>query len=722
MLALLMTAVAGAWADEIVITTADIGKVLCTDRSFYPTVADAQAAGKTPVAMIAYLDEVNGKGLAISLEDGPITSNTNTDNPIDGCKINTAINIANSFNTTHAVEGGTWRVPTVNDWEHMFIGCGSTSTYVESLPYQTLLTMDVCHFSSGNIQEMMVAAGGNPFIASPVRRGYWTVNDLGGISNDMRWTYFFVRGTGQEDYICDVFDGEVQAFVRPCLEFTLPGYAVYLTFKDGTEDVQNWTIDPNPTLKGKSTSLKYLGSKVVKNVRLVKSGQKGYCPYPDYYLRKKEWIFIVDEDDEVEIEYDDTYTVFTRKDDNSALLEEMDGKTSNVVFDAELPQGWSVLTLPVDLPDGFPSSLGIEIKKFVGSSYVPGINASQGPKMKLFFEDAKDIKAGVPYLVMAPVPRDLFNYPVMDATIHKTTSIMCSKHVEFVPLVTRAFIEGDSQNVVFLEPSITRLDVAPWLVINTPIPFHPELPHYALGLSGYFMMVDYETVFPDDMSYEVVFGPYEPEPISEKTEEKPGDFAKAGEVVTTESGITYVLSIDDTVNPEDGSITMTATVTADEMKKFLEASVPGWSALYDTFKGIYFLLSAGKGKVEVDIETMDAGSLAALIGLVPQDDYTLDGKGTLTFTYDVTEDTWMFIFPVIKSGDASARSYRAPAEQQGTVKIYGIRVIPEDDNTGIKETFRSMAGNGHIYNINGQRVNTLKKGLYIIDGRKMVVK
>jgi hypothetical protein len=119
---------------------------------------------------------------------------------------------------------------------------------------------------------------------------------------------------------------------------------------------------------------------------------------------------------------------------------------------------------------------------------------------------------------------------------------------------------------------------------------------------------------------------------------------------------------------------------------------------------------------------MDAGSLAALIGLVPQDEYTLDGKGTLTFTYDVTEDTWMFIFPAIKSGDASARSYRAPAEPQGSVKIYGIRVIPENDNTGIKETLRSKAGNGHIYNINGQRVNTLKKGLYIIDGRKMVVK
>lgn len=725
MLALLMTAVAGAWADEIVMTTADIGKVICTDRSFYPTVADAQAAGKTPVAMIAYLDEANCKGLAISLEDGTITSNTHTDNPIDGCKINTAINIANSYNTTHAVEGGTWRVPTVNDWEHMFIGCGSTSTYVESLPYQTLLTADTPHFSSGNMQEMMVAAGGKPFYASYISRGYWTVNNLGGISGDMRWAYFFKLGIGQDNYIIDVFDGEVQAYVRPCLEFTLPGYAVYLTFKDGTEDVQNWTIDPNPTLKGKSTVLKYSGSKVVKNVRLVKSGQKGYCPYPDYYLRKKEWIFIVDEDDEVEIEYDDTYTVFTRKDDNSALLEEMDGKTSNVVFDAELPQGWSVLTLPVDLPDGFPSSLGIEIKKFVGSSYVPGINASQGPKMKLFFEDAKGIKAGVPYLVMAPVPRDLFNYPVMDATIHKTTSIMCSKHVEFVPLVTRAFIEGDPQNVVFLEPSITRLDVAPWLVINTPIPFHPELPHYALGLSGYFMMVDYETVFPDDMSYEVVFGPYEPEPVSEKTEEKPGDFANAGEISESESSIIASLGTDDKVDPEDGSVTMyTQQLTTAEVEALMEAYAPGSTAVMEQLKGFFFLVAAGKGYVEFDIETYGYLGFAPFVDFILSGVYTMASKGTLTVKYDSEKDVWIYAVPVVTTSESSARQVdvrRAP-EAEGYVKVYGIRVIPEDDSNGIKETFRSKSGDGNIYNINGQRVNTLKKGLYIIDGRKMVVK
>jgi hypothetical protein len=732
MLALLMTAVAGAWADEIVMTTADIGKVICTDRSFYPTVADAQAAGKTPVAMIAYLDEVNCKGLAISLEDGPITSNTNTDNPIDGCKINTAINIANSFNTTHAVEGGTWRVPTVNDWEHMFIGCGSTSTYVEYLPYQTLLTADTPYFSSGNIREMMVAAGGKPFYASYISRGYWTVNDQGGISGDMRWAYFFQLGIGQDNYICDVFDGEVQAYVRPCLEFTLPGYAHYLTFAEGTKDVEHWSIAENPIVKGKAAILKYSGNKVVKSVTLAKSGGKGYSPHVENYLRRPDWLLTMpDYDDEIVVEYEyEDYTTVTRSEDQTALLEEMDGKTNNVLVDLVIPQGWSVVSFPFDIPAGtYKSSYHWCFKQFVGSSYFEGkgsaADETQSPTIKLYFEDVTEVKAGRPYLMQGLTNvLDLFNVPVMDATISKTPHPVSSKYVDFIPTLTRTFIEGDPQKIIFLEPNTNKEDfISDDYIWGPPFAVHPlELPFYSYGLSGYFQLTNEKIQNPEKLRYEVVFGPYEPEPISEKTEEKPGDFAKADEVVTTESGITYVLSIDDTVNPEDGSITMTATMTADEMKKFLETSAPGWSALYDTFKGIYFLLSAGKGKVEVDIETMDAGSLAALIGLVPQDEYTLDGKGTLTFTYDVTEATWMFIFPVIKSGDASARSYRAPAEPQGSVKIYGIRVIPENDNTGIKETLRSMAGNGHIYNINGQRVNTLKKGLYIIDGRKMVVK
>ena len=33
-----------------------------------------------------------------------------------------------------AVKGGTWRLPSLNDWEHMFIGCGGSGSFNASPP------------------------------------------------------------------------------------------------------------------------------------------------------------------------------------------------------------------------------------------------------------------------------------------------------------------------------------------------------------------------------------------------------------------------------------------------------------------------------------------------------------------------------------------------------------------------------------------------------------
>ena len=109
---LVMTATA-AWADVIPATKADIGKVVCSDGSIYATVSEATAAGKTAQAMIAYVDDEFGTGLGISLEDGPISEADKIKND-EGCKQSAALRIASDFNTTHPINGGTWRLPSAN--------------------------------------------------------------------------------------------------------------------------------------------------------------------------------------------------------------------------------------------------------------------------------------------------------------------------------------------------------------------------------------------------------------------------------------------------------------------------------------------------------------------------------------------------------------------------------------------------------------------------------
>lgn len=93
------------------VTSDYIGSVVTTDGTVYATVADASAASKTAAGMIAYVSGI-GQGLAIALADETSAMNWNT-----------AITTAATH--TPAVTGGTWRLPSKEDWENMFSAIGN---------------------------------------------------------------------------------------------------------------------------------------------------------------------------------------------------------------------------------------------------------------------------------------------------------------------------------------------------------------------------------------------------------------------------------------------------------------------------------------------------------------------------------------------------------------------------------------------------------------------
>lgn len=117
----LLALTTGAWADGIVCTASDLGKVLCTDGSIYENVSAATTAGKEAVAMIAYVDETNKNGLALALtdEDGMTWDNSSPSN-----KGKTAPEICSALNTSKAVTGGTWKLPSKGEWQQMFSANG----------------------------------------------------------------------------------------------------------------------------------------------------------------------------------------------------------------------------------------------------------------------------------------------------------------------------------------------------------------------------------------------------------------------------------------------------------------------------------------------------------------------------------------------------------------------------------------------------------------------
>ena len=89
-------------------TTDDIGKIVGADRKIFNSTSETTS----PAGMIAYISST-GHGLAIACADQSATQTFN------GGTL--AVKPAD-------VEGGTWKMPTREDWEHIFTGCGCTQS------------------------------------------------------------------------------------------------------------------------------------------------------------------------------------------------------------------------------------------------------------------------------------------------------------------------------------------------------------------------------------------------------------------------------------------------------------------------------------------------------------------------------------------------------------------------------------------------------------------
>lgn len=116
-------------------TANDIGKVIGADGKIYINAAEATTAGTTDAeAMIAYVGKVDGvcnHGLAISLTD--VYEYQATLEQAQGDYI------FPTWNSSHAVTGATWHLPTLEEWQYMLWSEVVTeSTSIVS--FQTLLS------------------------------------------------------------------------------------------------------------------------------------------------------------------------------------------------------------------------------------------------------------------------------------------------------------------------------------------------------------------------------------------------------------------------------------------------------------------------------------------------------------------------------------------------------------------------------------------------------
>ena len=199
MLVLLVAVVTGAWADGIVCTASDLGKVLCTDGSIYENVSAATTAGKTAAAVIVYVDETNKNGLAIALAD---EGTMNWSTAKSTCEGKTAIT------------GVKWCLPSQNQWEQMFQANGGTTA------------------ENTGLNTTIKNAGGTILKENAT---YWSSSEKSpGVSACTVVLISDIVGWGNMTE-----DNAYQ--VRACLAFAPPSYAVKMANATDAEAV-NWTI------------------------------------------------------------------------------------------------------------------------------------------------------------------------------------------------------------------------------------------------------------------------------------------------------------------------------------------------------------------------------------------------------------------------------------------------------------------------------------------------
>lgn len=205
--------------------------------------------------------------------------------------------------------------------------------------------------------------------------------------------------------------------------------------------------------------------------------------------------------------------------------------------------------------------------------------------------------------------------------------------------------------------------------------------------------------------------------------------------------VLYTLkSGDASYDPTTQSIQMATTMYGEDIDAIISQYYPGTEQFAQNFAGITFLVPAGTGKAIVTAMTGEMGEINVKIGhntpnVIPS------GVTTMTryeFPYECEQATFVYVYsnsPVVTANEAP--DHRAGKKTTVTVGVGSVgvgasQVVPSNSNNGDATGIKTIVAkeqrvarriNGW-YSISGHRLQNVptQKGLYIFNGRKIVIK
>lgn len=138
------------------------------------------------------------------------------------------------------------------------------------------------------------------------------------------------------------------------------------------------------------------------------------------------------------------------------------------------------------------------------------------------------------------------------------------------------------------------------------------------------------------------------------------------------------------------------------------------------YNGLIIVVN-GKGTIDIDYQTEGGSQLAVKIGEEEAKYYAADEQGKVQVSYDVAIPQYVYIYNSQYTGDEKKAPARARAMAgKSWLKIYGMKITPQEP-TGIRNIFVDSEGQPvTVYDMNGRKVNYPGKGVYIVNGKKIM--
>ena len=138
------------------------------------------------------------------------------------------------------------------------------------------------------------------------------------------------------------------------------------------------------------------------------------------------------------------------------------------------------------------------------------------------------------------------------------------------------------------------------------------------------------------------------------------------------------------------------------------------------YNGLIIVVN-GKGTIDIDYQTEGGSQLAVKIGEEEAKYYAADMQDKVQVSYDVATPQYVYIYNSQYTGDEKKAPARARAMAgKSWLKIYGMKITPQEP-TGIRNIFVDSEGRPvTVYDMNGRKVNYPGKGVYIVNGKKIM--